>query len=125
MTWTVFGVLRADSAAPDWFLDPVTGQRAPDTRFAFAVNHRDEASTGNVKQVWEMSRHHHLTVLAAAWWLTGEDRYARTVADQLRSWWRLNPYLTGVHWTSGIEAGHPAAVLGVDPSPARRLARGR
>jgi hypothetical protein len=44
-------------------------------------------------------------VLAAAWWLTGEDRYALTVADQLRSWWRANPYLSGVHWTSGIEAG--------------------
>ena len=28
-----------------------------------------------------MSRHHHLTVLAAAWWLTGDDRYAEAVAD--------------------------------------------
>ena len=93
--WEVFGVLRPDSADPDWFLDPVTGRRAPDQRFAFAVNHRDEAETGNVKQVWEMSRHHHLTVLAAAWWLTGEDRYADAVADQLRSWWRANPFLSG------------------------------
>ena len=33
------------------------------------------------------------------------DRYAQTVADQLRSWWRANPYLSGVHWTSGIELG--------------------
>jgi hypothetical protein len=104
-SWPVFGVTRSDSGDPDWFRDPVTGRRAPDRRYAFAVNHRDEAETGNVKQVWEMSRHHHLTVLAAAWWLTGEDRYALTVADQLRSWWRANPYLSGVHWTSGIEAG--------------------
>jgi hypothetical protein len=103
--WEVFGVPRPDSADPDWFLDPVTGRRAPDQRFAFAVNHRDEAETGNVKQVWEMSRHHHLTVLAAAWWLTGEDRYADAVADQLRSWWRANPFLSGVHWTNGIEVG--------------------
>jgi hypothetical protein len=103
--WAVFGVVRQDSADPDWFLDPVTGRRSPDQRFAFAVNHRDEAETGNVKQVWEMSRHHHLTVLAAAWWVTREERYASAVADQLRSWWRANPYLTGVHWTSGIEVG--------------------
>src|SRR3954454_2462316 len=103
--WEVFGVLRPDSADPDWFLDPVTGRRAPDQRLAFAVNHRDEAETGNVKQIWEMSRHHHLTVLAAAWWLTGEDRYADAVADQLRSWWRANPFLSGVHWTNGIEVG--------------------
>ena len=27
------------------------------------------------------------------------------MADQLRSWWRENPFLSGVHWTSGIEIG--------------------
>ncbi len=52
-----------------------------------------------------MSRHHHITVLAAAWWLTQDERYAETAAHQLRSWWSANPFLTGVHWTSGIEAG--------------------
>src|SRR6185437_7952202 len=30
---------------------------------------------------------------------------ARQVADQLRSWWRENPFLSGVNWTSGIEIG--------------------
>ena len=27
------------------------------------------------------------------------------MADHLRSWWRENPFLSGVHWTSGIELG--------------------
>ena len=101
----MLGTRRTDSADPDWFLDPVTGRRAPDRRLAFRVHHRDEAETGNIKQVWEMSRHHHLTVLAAAWWLTQDERYAEAAASQLRSWWAANPFLTGVHWTSGIEAG--------------------
>jgi hypothetical protein len=104
-TWTVFGVRRPDSVDPDWFLDPLSGQRTPSDQLAFKVNHRDEDETGNVKQVWEMSRHHHLSVLAAAWWLTGEERYAEVVDAQLRSWWRANPFLSGVHWTSGIEVG--------------------
>ncbi len=52
-----------------------------------------------------MSRHHHLTVLATAWWLTQDERYAEAAAAQLRSWWSANPFLSGVHWTSGIEAG--------------------
>jgi hypothetical protein len=104
-TWSVFDVPRPDSADPDWFLDPVTGRRAPDRQYAFSINHRDEAETGNVKQVWEMGRHHHLTVLATAWWLTGEDRYAAAVDAQLRSWWHASPFLSGVHWTSGIEVG--------------------
>ena len=27
------------------------------------------------------------------------------MADHLRSWWQENPFLSGVHWTSGIELG--------------------
>jgi Heparinase II/III-like protein/Heparinase II/III N-terminus len=104
-TWTVLGTARTDSADPDWFFDPVTGRRAPDRRLAFRIHHRDEAETGNIKQVWELSRHHHVTVLAAAWWLTQDERYADAAATQLRSWWAANPFLTGVHWTSGIEIG--------------------
>jgi Heparinase II/III-like protein/Heparinase II/III N-terminus len=104
-TWTVLGTRRTDSADPDWFYDPVTGRRAPDNRLAFRIHHRDEAETGNIKQVWEMSRHHQVTVLATAWWLTQKERYAEAAAEQLHSWWTANPFLTGVHWTSGIEAG--------------------
>ncbi|HET6666186.1 MAG TPA: alginate lyase family protein [Intrasporangium sp.] len=103
--WSLLGTPRPDIAAPDWFLDPGTGRRAPQHELSFAVDHRDEGQTGNVKVVWELSRHHHLTVLAAAWWLTGDDRYAEIVGDQLQSWWRDNPFLSGVHWTSGIELG--------------------
>ena len=103
--WTVLGVRRTDSADPDWFYDPLTGRRRPAGRLAFRIHHRDETETGNIKQVWEMSRHHHITVLATAWWLTQDERYAQAAAAQLRSWWSANPLLSGVHWTSGIEAG--------------------
>ena len=103
--WEVLGTARPDVVDPDWFRDPVTGRRAPDAALAFRIDHRDEAVTGNVKSVWELSRHHHLTVLAAAWWLTSDPRYAEVVAAQLRSWWRANPFLSGIHWTSGIELG--------------------
>ena len=103
--WAVLGVLRHDLVDPDWFLDPVTGRRAPHDGLAFRIDHRDEDVTGNVKSVWELSRHHHLTVLASAYWLTGDERYAERTAAQLRSWWAANPFLSGVHWTSGIELG--------------------
>ncbi|NYD43076.1 alginate lyase family protein [Nocardioides panaciterrulae] len=103
--WSVLGVARLDIVSPDWFLDPVTGRRAPHDTSAFRIDHRDETETGNVKAVWELSRHHHLTVLAAAYWLTEDERYAELVDRQLRSWWASNPFLTGVHWTSGIELG--------------------
>jgi hypothetical protein len=103
--WEMLGVVRTDMVLPDWFYDPVTGRRAPADRYAFRIDHRCEAQTGNVKQIWELSRLQHLTVLAAAWYLSRDEVYARRVADQLRSWSRENPFLSGVHWTSGIEIG--------------------
>ena len=103
--WPLLGALRRDMEDPDWFLDPVTGRRAPQLDYCFKVNHRSEDVTGNVKQIWELSRMHHLTVLAAAFSLSGDERYAERAACHLRSWWAQNPFLSGVHWTSGIEAG--------------------
>lgn len=103
--WSLLGMPRTDIIDPNWFLDPVTGRHAPSNRFAFRIDHRDEELTGNVKYVWELSRHHHLTVLAAAWWLTGREEFALLVDKQLRSWWASNPFLSGIHWTNGIEVG--------------------
>lgn len=103
--WEVLGVIRQDMVAPDWFLDPVSGRRAPQDKYCFSINHRDQAVTGNVKQVWEPSRHHHLTVLASAYAVTGDRRYAEGAGSHLRSWWAENPFLSGIHWTSGIELG--------------------
>ncbi len=103
--WEVLGVRRTDLEDPDWFLDPLTGRRAPQSAYCFKIDHRREEITGNVKQVWELSRMHHVTVLAAAFALSGDVRYAERSAAHLSSWWEQNPFLSGVHWTSGIEAG--------------------
>jgi hypothetical protein len=104
-TFEVLGVVRDDLVAPDWFRDPVTGRRAPDRAYAFSIPYRDEERVGTIKQIWELSRHHHLTILAAAYHVTGEEVYAERVDAHLRDWWAANPFLTGVHWTSGIELG--------------------
>lgn len=103
--WEMLGVLRTDMKDPDWFLDPATGRRSSPQVYAFRVDHRSEAEVGNVKQVWEVNRLQHLTLLAIAWYLTGDDAYAERVDGQLRSWWAANPLLSGVNWTSGIELG--------------------
>ncbi|WP_405962297.1 heparinase II/III family protein [Streptomyces sp. NBC_00723] len=99
-----FGVDRDDLADPDWWYDPKTGRRAP-WGYAFDVPYRKEDAVGDIKQIWELSRHQYLTVLAAAYAVTGNERYAERVAEHLRSWWAGNAPLRGVHWTSGIELG--------------------
>ncbi|MGD3111641.1 alginate lyase family protein, partial [Streptomyces sp. YGL11-2] len=99
-----FGVVRDDLADPDWWYDPKTGRRAP-WGYAFDVPYRNEDAVGDIKQIWELSRHQYLTVLAAAYAITGNERYAERVAEHLRLWWAANAPLRGVHWTSGIELG--------------------
>jgi hypothetical protein len=101
----VLGTARHDMASPDWALDPSTGKRVPLGAYCFRTDFRDEAVTGNVKQIWELSRLHHITVLAAAYALSGEALYAERAARHLRSWWQANPWLSGVNWASGIEVG--------------------
>jgi hypothetical protein len=103
--WEMLGVVRTDMDSPDWFYDPVTGRRSDPGQYAFGINQRSEEHVGNVKQVWEVNRLQHLTLLALAWYLTREARYAERVDSQLRDWWRENPFLSGVNWTSGIELG--------------------
>jgi len=100
-----FGIVRDDMVAPDWSRDPKSGRSAPTDRYAFDIPYRDEHAVGDIKQLWEPSRHQHLTVLAAAYALTGDEQYADRVAEHLRSWWADNPPLRGVHWVSGIELG--------------------
>ncbi|RSN49663.1 heparinase [Amycolatopsis sp. WAC 04197] len=100
-----FGVERDDLVDPDWSYDPKTGRRAPSDVYSFDIPYRSEETVGDIKQIWEPSRHQHLTVLAAAYALTGEARYAERVAAHLASWWAANPPMRGVHWVSGIELG--------------------
>ena len=72
--WRILGVDRKDLEDPDWFYDPVTGRRAPERTYCFSIDVRSPAVTGDVKQVWELSRLHHLTVLAAAFAVSGDPR---------------------------------------------------
>jgi hypothetical protein len=103
-SWPVFA-RNWDTVEMDWFRDPRTGKRAPQTSYCFSIDHRDEGAVGNVKYVWEPSRHHLLTVLASAYRLSRDDRYAAKAVNLLRSWMDQNPFLSGIHWTSGIEVG--------------------
>lgn len=101
----ILGYARTDLADPTWSFDPSSGRTFPTDRCTFRIDYRNPADPRSVKHVWELSRLHHLTLLAFAWRLTGEERYALRVERHLRTWWRENPVLRGVNWSSGIELG--------------------
>ena len=76
--WKVFSRERTDLGAdPDWFADMGSNRRAPEHEYALAINYRDAQIVGDVKYVWELSRHQHLTILGAAYYLSGDERYAQ------------------------------------------------
>lgn len=101
-----FPVFAMSAAAlgfpPQWNRDPKTGRQAP-LQFGKTLDYRDEQRVGDIKYLWEPSRHAQLVTLAQAWHLTHEDKYAEGCRTLLASWFDQCPYPSGVHWTSSLE----------------------
>ena len=87
---------------PQWLRDPKTGRVSP-LLFGKSMNYRSEELVGDIKYLWEPSRHLQLVTLAQAFSLTGEERYAAGARTLLDSWFEQCPYPLGVHWTSSLE----------------------
>jgi hypothetical protein len=87
---------------PNWNRDPLTGREAP-LRNAATLDYRDERIVGNIKYLWEPSRHLHLPTLAQAYALTGDERYAAMLRIHIESWIEQCPPDLGVHWASSLE----------------------
>lgn len=86
----------------DWNRDHECGKKAP-LGFASSIDYRDYRVTGDAKIVWEPNRHHHLVVLARAYALTRDQRYAAGVVAQLTSWFDQCPFGYGMNWRSPLE----------------------
>ena len=86
----------------DWHLDPTTGRRAPFAHWS-RIDYLNAAVVGDHKVIWELNRHHHLMVLALAYWVTGDEAYAQTCASELAHWMDTNPPKRGINWASSLE----------------------
>ena len=122
--WEVLGVTRTDLVAARLVHRP--GDRAAlrsRTATASGSTTAREEQTGNVKQVWEISRLQHLTLLATAWYLTRDEAYADRVAEPAALLVAGEPLPVRRALDQRHRARHPADQPGLDPAPARRLAR--
>lgn len=101
--WSVFALREAELGfPPQWNRDPKTGTIAP-LAFGQAIDYRDEKIVGDIKYLWEPSRHLELVALAQAYALTRESRYLEACGTFVTSWLDQCPYPKGVHWTSSLE----------------------
>lgn len=89
---------------PDWNRDPKTGRSAPRV-LGKLIDYRDEALVGNIKYLWEPSRHLMLPSLSQAYRLTGDRKYGDGLVRLLDSWIEQCPWPLGIHWCSALEAG--------------------
>lgn len=101
--WNVFALRDLPLGfPPQWNRDPKTGTAAP-MGLGKLIDYRSERVVGDIKYLWEPSRHLELVTLAQAWRASGAPRYADGARRLLESWLDQCPYPRGVHWTSSLE----------------------
>jgi hypothetical protein len=88
----------------NWHRDHSADKDCP-VRHTTLTDYRDFGSFGDCKLVWEPNRHHQLVVLARAYVVTGERKYAVKAVELMKSWMDANPFGYGMNWKSPLELG--------------------
>lgn len=83
----------------DWHYDYHNNKKV-ERRFSGWLDIRNTEAVGDIKYIWEVNRHQHLSSLAYA---QNGSRHTNTLLRAVQSWLRDNPYLSGVNWTSSLE----------------------
>src|SRR5438094_9727764 len=85
----------------DWNRDPVSGFQWP--RQYWADYDLVKSPPQDAKIIHELNRHQHLPRLAKAFFLTGDERFAREALAQMQTWIEQNPRWGTVNWQSSLE----------------------
>ena len=91
----------------DWQFEPLTGKRIPLLHWS-KLDYLNAEVAGDKKIIWELNRHQYFMTLGQAYWLTGDERYARTFAAHLEAWMDANPPKLGINWASSLEVAFRA-----------------
>jgi hypothetical protein len=86
----------------NWHLEPISGKRVPLIHWS-KLDYLNVELVGDKKIIWELNRHQYLTMLGQAYWLTQDERYAKTFVSHLESWMDQNPPKFGINWASSLE----------------------
>lgn len=94
----------------DWCLDPVRGLRfrsdVPQESWdLFAMR----PANADIKYPWELGRCQHFVVLAQAYCLSGDERYASEIINQCADFMSANPVGLGIQWVCTMDVALRAA----------------
>jgi len=84
-----------------WEKDFITGRKWPSIPVE-RLNYRS-ATADDPKYIWELNRHQFLIVLGKAYFLSGDERFARKAVELILSWIEQCPPRMGINWSSCIE----------------------
>lgn len=71
--------------------------------YAPDIDYNDLDDPCDVKVPWELSRCQHFTCIGQAYWLTGDERYAREFVGEVNDWIASNPLAHGVNWACTMD----------------------
>jgi hypothetical protein len=86
----------------DWHFEPKSGKRTPVVHWS-KLDYLNAELAGDKKIIWELNRHQYFATLGQAYWLTGDEQFARTFAEHLDAWMDTNPPKLGINWASSLE----------------------
>ncbi len=87
----------------DWHCDPLSAYRHPLVYHKNIMIFDGNRGQGDIKHIWEVNRHQFFIDLGKAYYLTGDEKYAKQVVALFLDWYEKNPYKYGVNWTSALE----------------------
>lgn len=81
----------------DWQLDFKSGYRWDNDTFYMDIRYGHKLGA-DVKVPWQLSRFQHLSALAIAYKITGDEKYALEYVSEILDWIATNPTMFGVNW---------------------------
>jgi hypothetical protein len=107
-SWSLFQQpLQIDLAGHDWTRHPFTGAKPADEHWS-RVPYVTGVGGGDVKMIWELSRHAQLVRLAQGYFLTRDPARLDTLLALLDRWIDQNEPGRGINWVSSLEVAFRA-----------------
>jgi hypothetical protein len=85
-----------------WHEDFKTGRVWP-LQYSPSIEYSELDRPTDVKVPWELSRCQHVPRLGQAYWLTGDEKYAREFVCEVDDWIDKNPWGYGVNWACAMD----------------------
>ena len=89
----------------DWHIDYKSGYRWDPTRYYTSSRSYIRVKGADIKSPWELSRCQHLPILALAYRITGQEKYAREIYNTIVDWITNNPLCKGPNWNCPMDVG--------------------